>query len=99
VDELYLSAQSDGPPTLDNGLINGSNTYDDAGYRYNVSFTEGTSYRIRLVNAAVDTHFKFMLDNHTMTVIASDLVPITPYETTVLDIGMGQRYDVSSDLD
>lgn len=35
-----------------------------------------------------------MVDNHTMQVIASDLVPITPYETTVLDIGMGQRYDV-----
>jgi len=29
-----------------------------------------------------------------MTVIASDLVPITPYTTTVLNIGMGQRYDV-----
>ncbi|KAF2622424.1 multicopper oxidase [Macroventuria anomochaeta] len=94
VDELYISAESSGPPTLDNGLINGTNTYDDGGYRYNTSFTSGTSYRIRLVNAAVDTHFKFMIDNHTMQVIASDLVPITPYETTVLDIGMGQRYDV-----
>jgi FtsP/CotA-like multicopper oxidase with cupredoxin domain len=29
-----------------------------------------------------------------MTVIASDLVPITPYEATVLDISMGQRYDI-----
>lgn len=29
-----------------------------------------------------------------MQVIAADLVPITPYETTVLDIGMGQRYDI-----
>lgn len=94
VDELYIAAESSGPPTLDNGLINGTNTYDDGGYRYNTSFTSGTSYRIRLVNAAVDTHFKFMIDNHTMQVIASDLVPITPYETTVLDIGMGQRYDV-----
>ena len=94
VDELYISAETDGPPTLDNGLINGTNTYDDGGYRYNTSFVSGTSYRIRLVNAAVDTHFKFMIDNHTMQVIASDLVPITPYETTVLDIGMGQRYDI-----
>ncbi|KAG9198494.1 hypothetical protein G6514_009926 [Epicoccum nigrum] len=94
VDELYMSAQSSGPPTLDNALINGTNTYDDGGYRYNTSFTSGSSYRIRLVNSAVDTHFKFMVDNHTMQVIASDLVPITPYETTVLDIGMGQRYDV-----
>ncbi|KAH7067626.1 laccase-1 precursor [Paraphoma chrysanthemicola] len=94
VDELYHSAQSSGPPTLDNALINGTNTYDGAGFRYNTSFVSGTSYRIRLVNGAVDTHFKFMVDNHTMTVIASDLVPVTPYETTVLDISMGQRYDV-----
>lgn len=49
---------------------------------------------MRLVNAAVDTHFKFSIDNHTLQVIASDLVPIAPYETTVLDIGMGQRYDI-----
>ncbi|KAF2023523.1 hypothetical protein EK21DRAFT_118669 [Setomelanomma holmii] len=94
VDQLYISAESSGPPTLDNGLINGTNTYEDGGYRYNTTFTSGTSYRFRLVNAAVDTHWKFMIDNHTMTIIASDLVPITPYEATVLDIGMGQRYDI-----
>ncbi|KAF2709229.1 multicopper oxidase [Pleomassaria siparia CBS 279.74] len=94
VDELYISAETDGPPTLDNGLINGTNTYEDGGYRYNTTFTANTSYRIRLVNGAVDTHWKFMLDNHTMTVIAADLVPITPYTTDVLSIGMGQRYDV-----
>lgn len=90
-----MSAQSSGPPTLDNGLINGTNTYDDGGSRYEVAFTSGTSYRLRLVNGAVDTHFKFMIDNHTMTVIASDLVPITPYTTNVLDIGMGSlhRFD------
>jgi FtsP/CotA-like multicopper oxidase with cupredoxin domain len=80
---------------LDNGLINGTNMYNEGGYRYNASFTAGTSYRIRLVNGAVDTHFKFMIDNHTMTVISADLVPIEPYNTTVVNIGMGQRYDVS----
>ena len=94
VDELYITAESSGPPTLDTGLINGTNVYEDGGFRYNTTFTEGTSYRIRLVNGAVDTHWKFMVDNHTMTVIAADLVPITPYTTTYLNIGMGQRYDV-----
>ncbi|KAL3469804.1 laccase [Aspergillus californicus] len=100
VDELYISAQTSGPPTLDNGLINGTNVYgsdgddDQTGWRWNTTFVEDTSYRLRLVNAAVDTHFKFMVDNHTLTVISSDLVPIQPYETTVLDIAMGQRYDV-----
>ncbi|KKY15402.1 putative multicopper oxidase [Diplodia seriata] len=98
VDELYASAQANGPPTLDTGLINGTNTYNDSGTvtgsRFEVSLTEDTSYRMRLVNGAVDSHFKFMIDNHTLTVIAMDLVPIEPYETTVLDIAMGQRYDV-----
>ncbi|KAL1795398.1 hypothetical protein ACET3X_007214 [Alternaria dauci] len=94
VDELYHSAETSGPPTLDNGLINGTNTYEDGGFRFNQSFVAGTSYLFRLVNAAVDTHFKFMIDNHTMTVIGSDLVAIEPYEATVIDIGMGQRYDI-----
>ncbi|KAJ6115985.1 Cupredoxin [Penicillium sp. IBT 18751x] len=105
VDELYDSAQASGPPTLDNGLINGTNVYGDdnstsqTGYRFNTSVTAGTSYRFRLVNAAVDTMFKFMVDNHTLTVMAMDLVPIEPFNTTVLSIGMGQRYDVIVNAD
>ncbi|KAH8432817.1 uncharacterized protein LDX57_010446 [Aspergillus melleus] len=100
VDELYISAQTDGPPTLDTALINGTNVFgydgnvNQTGYRFNTSVTEGTSYRLRLINAAMDTHFKFMIDNHTLTVISNDLVPIEPYNTTVLNIAMGQRYDV-----
>ncbi|KAI1398420.1 multicopper oxidase [Hypoxylon fuscum] len=93
-DELWISAETNGPPTMDNGLINGTNVFDDGGERFQVSFTSGTSYRIRLVNGAIDTHFKFSIDNHTMTVISSDLVPLQPYNTTVLNIGMGQRYDI-----
>ncbi|KAI1496051.1 multicopper oxidase [Biscogniauxia marginata] len=94
VDQLWTEAETSGPPELDTGLINGTNVYDGSGYRFNVSFASDTTYRMRLVNAAVDTHFKFSIDNHTMQVIATDLVPIEPYTTTVLDIGMGQRYDI-----
>lgn len=90
-DELWISAETNGPPTMDNGLINGTNVFDDGGERFQVSFTSGTSYRIRLVNGAIDTHFKFSIDNHTMTVISSDLVPLQPYNTTVLNIGMGKQ--------
>jgi FtsP/CotA-like multicopper oxidase with cupredoxin domain len=92
VDELYQSAQVSGPPTLDNGLINGTNVYNDTGYRFNTSVTSGSSYLLRLVNGAIDTHFKFSIDNHTLTVIASDLVPIVPYTTEVLDIAMGEKF-------
>ncbi|UKZ91485.1 uncharacterized protein TrAFT101_006462 [Trichoderma asperellum] len=93
-DELYQSAETSGPPTLTTGLINGTNVFDDAGHRFNTSFTEGKTYRLRLVNGAIDSHFKFSIENHTMQVIANDLVPITPFNTSILSIGMGQRYDV-----
>lgn len=94
VDELWVYAETQGPPALENGLINGTNTYNDTGSRFEMFFEEGSSYRIRLVNGAVDTHFKFSIDNHTMQVIAADLVPVQPWNTTYLNIGMGQRYDV-----
>ncbi|KAI1249106.1 hypothetical protein MGN70_008715 [Eutypa lata] len=94
VDQLYSAAQTTGPPELDNALINGTNTWEDGGSRLEVSMTSGSSYRLRVVNAAIDTHFKFSIDNHTLQVIASDLTPIEPYTTEILNIGIGQRYDV-----
>jgi len=93
-DAMYHEAETSGPPTLDNGLINGTNTYGTLGARFNTTVTAGESYRIRLVNGAIDTHWKFMIDEHEMTVIAMDLVPIVPYTATTLSIGMGQRYDI-----
>lgn len=94
VDTLYHSVQLDGPISLDTGLINGTNEWDGAGAYFTTNFTAGDSYLLRLVNGAIDTHFDFSIDNHTLQVIAMDFVPITPYTTTVLSIGMGQRYDV-----
>jgi FtsP/CotA-like multicopper oxidase with cupredoxin domain len=99
-DELYTSAETSGPPTLDNGLINGTNVYGDddsstqTGSRLSINVTSGQTYRLRIINAAIDTHWKFSLDNHTLTVMANDLVPIEPYNTTVLNIAIAQRYDV-----
>lgn len=96
VDELWASTPG-GLPTLETGLINGTNVWGDdgsstmVGHRWNTSVVEGTSYRLRLVNGAINSHFKFMVDGHTLTVIASDLVPITPYEAEYIDIGIGTR--------
>jgi FtsP/CotA-like multicopper oxidase with cupredoxin domain len=94
VDELYSYAQTQGPPTLDTGLINGTNVWEGGGSYFEVTMEEESSYLLRLVNGAADTHFDFTIDNHTMQVIASDFVPIVPYYTDVLSIGMGQRYDI-----
>lgn len=93
-DVEVLKAIAVGPPTLDNGLINGTNVYLEAGSRFEQTFVAGTRYRIRLVNGAADTHFKFSIDNHTLEVISADFVPIVPYSTDFVSIGMGQRYDV-----
>lgn len=88
-DELYSQAQTQGIVVLDNGLINGKNTGVDGGSRYEATFESGKSYRLRLVNTGIDTHFKFAIDSHTFKVIAMDFVPIVPFETDVLDITMG----------
>ncbi|KAF9732880.1 hypothetical protein PMIN06_007491 [Paraphaeosphaeria minitans] len=87
-DELYSYAQTVGPPELPNGLINGLNTFEDRGSRYETRFESGKSYLIRIVNTAIDTHFKFAIDGHSFQVIAMDFVPIVPYTTTYLDFGM-----------
>jgi len=94
VDELYDTEQVLGPLTLDNGLINGTNvlgtgTNSTRGSRFTMKVDQGSSYRLRLVNAAIDTHWSFMIDNHNLTVIAMDLVPIKPFTTNIVYIGMG----------
>lgn len=101
---LWDSAKQGAAPTLESGLINGTNTYnctaaDDScegtvGAKYETVFESGKKYLIRLVNSAVEGHFQFSIDGHTLTVIGNDLVPIVPYTTDSVLISMGQRYDV-----
>lgn len=94
-DAIYsIAAQGGPPPPAQNGLINGTNVFGDGGERFQTTFEEGKRYRIRLLNQAIDTHFKFAIDGHKFTVISTDLVPIKPYETDVLNIAIAQRYDI-----
>lgn len=70
-----------GPPTLDNGLINGTNTWTETdgttiGSRFEMDVVAGTTYRLRLINVAADSQIKFTIDNHTLEVIATDFVPM-----------------------
>lgn len=89
-----------GPITMDNGLINGQNTWgpdgssSQVGKRFELKASSGKMYRIRIVNAAMQATFKFMIDGHSFTVIANDLVPIKPYKTKILTVNIGQRYDI-----
>lgn len=99
-----ILANGGGPPSLDTGLINGTNTFDctsindpnciGGGKKFEATFVPGAKHRIRLVNGAADGHFQFSIDGHQLQVIANDLVPIVPYFTDSLLISIGQRYDV-----
>lgn len=103
--ELWYQARQGGPPTLENALINGTNTYDCdlsddgscsgvLGAKYETVFEAGKTYRIRLINAATDGHFQFSIDGHSLTVIGADLVPLVPYQADSVLVAMGQRVDV-----
>lgn len=88
-----------GPPKSNNSLINGKMDYDcslvpkgtsctpNAGIS-KFKFTTGKTHRLRLINAGADAVLKFAIDNHTMTVMANDFVPVKPYTTDVVTLGV-----------
>jgi len=113
-----------GPVLLQNGLLNGKNTWGSisntttsnstvanpitnstvpaatgngtvVGSRYSISnIIPGKTYRLRIINSSIQSTYKFFIDGHKFQVIAMDLVPIVPYVTTILNINIGQRYDI-----
>ena len=57
-------------------------------------FQSGKTHRLRLINHGSNGVQRFSIDNHNMTVIATDYVPIVPYTADVITLGVGQRTDV-----
>lgn len=64
------------------------------GGTFQTTFVPGTRYLMKLVNSAAEAMFIFSIDEHELEVIQTDLVPIKPYKTTSLFIGIGQRYEI-----
>ncbi|KAL9601650.1 MAG: hypothetical protein Q9219_002370 [cf. Caloplaca sp. 3 TL-2023] len=94
------------PPFSDNNLINGKMDYNcslikpggpactpNAGIS-KFNFQSGKTHRLRLINAGAEAMLRFTIDNHDMTVISQDFVPVVPYSTKVVTLGIGQRTDV-----
>ena len=73
--------------------LDGSTCIPNAGLS-KFRFKSGKTYRLRLINTGAEGLQKFTIDNHTMTVIANDFVPICPYDTNVVTLGVGQRSDI-----
>jgi hypothetical protein len=90
-----FSGKNRSPPKMTSILINGRGSY--AGIlpeRYNKTVEGRKRYLLRLINTSTDTTYVFAIDNHNFTVVESDLVPLQPYVTDHLAIGIGQRYHV-----
>ncbi|PHH91578.1 hypothetical protein CDD83_11114 [Cordyceps sp. RAO-2017] len=105
--EETLEENSPGPVLSDNNLINGKGNFncsslsanDTTPCRSNAGlakfrFQRGKVHRLRLINAGAEGLQRFSIDGHKMTVIANDIVPVEPFETEVVTLGIGQRTDV-----
>lgn len=57
-------------------------------------FERGRKYLLKLINASTASTFIFSIDKHVLQVVEADFVPIEPYYTDSVLIGIGQRYHV-----
>lgn len=94
--QAYSIISHTGPVGASNYLLNGKNTKADlsAGTHPTWTVSANQTYLFRIVNSAAQNMWWMHFDQHTMTVIAADFVPIVPYTTDWLAISIGQRYDV-----
>ena len=58
----------------------------------------GDRVRLRVINAGSDTAYRFAVGGHRMTVTHADGFPVVPVEVDAFVIGMGERYDVTIDI-
>ena len=98
-DDLVHFTMNNGPPFSDNVLFNGTGKHPvtGVGEYANVTLTPGKRHRLRIINTSTENHFQVSLANHTMTVIASDMVPVNAMTVDSLFLAVGQRYDVTID--
>ncbi len=71
-------------------LINGRPPAD----RPTFTAAVGARVRLRIINAASDTAYRFAVGGHRLTVTHADGFPVRPVDVDALLVGMGERYDV-----
>ncbi|KAK3984630.1 laccase [Cladorrhinum sp. PSN332] len=81
-------------PKMNSVLINGQGNFAGAFDRnkFSMSVEKGKKYLLRIINTSVDTTYILSIDNHNLTVTTTDFVPIKPYNTNRVVVGIGQRY-------
>ena len=104
--QMTMAPNADGAAVFfaaNNILINGKNNFnctrtnltchDGAGLA-KFQFQSGKKHRLRLINSGAEAIIQFSIDNHKLTVIANDFVPVQPYIVDVVSLVVGQRMDV-----
>ena len=84
-----MSGMASGDVTYPLYLVNGRTKNDPDVF----TAKTGERIRLRIINSAADTIFNIALAGHTMTVTHTDGYPTEDYDTPLLRIGMGERYD------
>ena len=100
-DQLYMPRTEStdkievGPVPYWSGLINGKGRYDSGTYSilsiFNV--TQGTLYRFRLIGAQSLYAYRFEIQGHQLTVVATDGHFIQPQTVDYIIVHSGERYD------
>lgn len=77
-------------------LINGRGRYlaTDQQPLTQIGAQPGETLRLRLINSSSTYALRFQVDNHPLTVIATDGQPVAPVEIDNLWLGVGETYDV-----
>ncbi|KAK4225831.1 laccase [Podospora fimiseda] len=98
-DELVELTKNAGPPFGDNVLFKGLGKHPvtGVGQYANITLTPGKRHRLRLINTSTENHFQLNLQNHSMTIIASDMVPVQAQTVNSVFLAVGQRLDVTID--
>ncbi|KAE8099289.1 hypothetical protein FH972_017282 [Carpinus fangiana] len=61
---------------------------------YKLKVVQGKTYKLRIINAALNNQLFFKIANHNMTVVAIDASYTKPYVTDVVVVAPGQTTDV-----
>ncbi len=59
-----------------------------------IEVKKGETMRLRLINGSSTYAFRFQVDGHPLTVIATDGAPMVPVQVDNLVLAVGERYDV-----
>ncbi|KAJ9620336.1 hypothetical protein H2204_012305 [Knufia peltigerae] len=88
-------------PPATNYLLNGKNKSPDGTKGESAQWTvkKGKKHLFRIINSSAQSSYIVHFDHHKMKVVSADFTPIVPYETDVLHIQSGQRYNVIVEMD